>query len=671
MKKTDLIHKLKQLQGISDDERAYLINLVNTKKKYGLVWEDKPEDVEEQLRENLPVLKEVKERAIINGEEYPNHILIEGDNLHALTALTFTHEGKIDVVYADPPYNTGNKTWKYNNNYIDDEDPFRHSKWIAFMERRLKILKRLLSPTGIVCITIDNYEVHNLRHLMEEIFTGREIIITVIEHNFRGRAKNNFALTHEYALWAVPKDIESITRLKEKSADISRNLRRTGQGSRRHESPTLFYGIEVDINTLKIVGLTEMIPQGQALPVTNNPNTEYVWPIDNEGLERRWYYGIDTAKNEIKSGNIWAKRLKGRIEVHYWKPGNDKRRKSVWTGPQYDGSTYGSELLTEVIGPNDFPFPKSIYAVIECLEAMSDKKDITALDFFAGSGTTGHAIMKMNEKDNGNRKFILCTANENNICEEITYPRNRNVITGYNYRGKSKKELFRKSITITDLKKPTDILDDIESIKSENSQEFDSFEIGINSGELILTGIKEIDGIMPGLNQNNLRYFKCEFVSREPSIKNKKEITRLATELLCIKEDIYNEQKQIGGYQLNATYVRCFQQGHLYLLVIYDEDVIEQMVEVIQSVVTADTDRNTHFKVYVFSNGQYPYTEEFEEVLPYITLCALPDAIYKAYQNVLPKRQRQQVPELEEPTAEDVETSLQDEANPNLFNQAQ
>jgi adenine-specific DNA-methyltransferase len=161
-----------------------------------------------------------------------------------------------------------------------------------------------------------------------------------------------------------------------------------------------------------------------------------------------------------------------------------------------------------------------------------------------------------------------------------------------------------------------------------------------------------------GLAYNNLRYYKSAFVGREPSIKNKKEITRLATELLCIKEDIYNEQRQIGGYQLNATYVRCFQQGHLFLLVIYDEDVIEQIVEVIQSVVTDNTDSNTHFKVYVFSNGQYPYTEEFEEVLPYITLCALPDAIYKAYQNVLPKRQRQQVPELEEPTAEDFENSF-------------
>jgi adenine-specific DNA-methyltransferase len=136
MKKTDLIHKLKQLQGISDDERAYLINLVNTKKKYGLVWEDKPEDVEEQLRENLPVLKEVKDRAIINGEEYPNHILIEGDNLHALTALIFTHERKIDVIYIDPLCNTGSNDFRYNDDYVEKEDTFKHSKWLSMMEKR-------------------------------------------------------------------------------------------------------------------------------------------------------------------------------------------------------------------------------------------------------------------------------------------------------------------------------------------------------------------------------------------------------------------------------------------------------------------------------------------------------------------------------------------------------
>lgn len=155
MNKQDLIQKIKQLEGISHDERSYLIDLVNTKKKYGLVWEDKPEDVEEQLREKLPVLKEVKEKAILAPAEVleaeaPNHILIEGDNLHALTALTFTHEGKIDVIYIDPPYNTGNKDFKYNDTFVDKEDGYRHSKWLSFMDKRLRIAKRLLSEKGVI-----------------------------------------------------------------------------------------------------------------------------------------------------------------------------------------------------------------------------------------------------------------------------------------------------------------------------------------------------------------------------------------------------------------------------------------------------------------------------------------------------------------------------------------
>ena len=202
MKKTDLIHKLKQLEGISDDERAYLINLVNTKKKYGLVWEDKPEDVEEQLRENLPVLKEVKERAIINGDEHPNHILIEGDNLHALTALTFTHEGKIDVIYIDPPYNTGENDFKYNDSYIDKENGFRHSMWLSFMSKRMKIIKRLLSNTGVLLVHIDENEFDALSLLLEtEIFKEQDCLGYIIwnKKNPKGDAKE-VATMHEYVL---------------------------------------------------------------------------------------------------------------------------------------------------------------------------------------------------------------------------------------------------------------------------------------------------------------------------------------------------------------------------------------------------------------------------------------------------------------------------------------
>ena len=170
MNKQDLIKKIKDLKDITSHEKAYLIELVNTKKKYGLVWEDKPEDVEEQLRSMLPVFKEIKERALISeNPEAPNHILIEGDNLHALTALSFTHEGKIDVIYIDPPYNTGTRDkdgttdFKYNDDYVDLNDQYKHSKWLSFMEKRLKIAKILLNEDGFLAISIDDNEVNQLK----------------------------------------------------------------------------------------------------------------------------------------------------------------------------------------------------------------------------------------------------------------------------------------------------------------------------------------------------------------------------------------------------------------------------------------------------------------------------------------------------------------------------
>lgn len=155
--KHKLIDRIKTLEGLTDDERSALLGLLNETKTYGLVWEDKPEEVEERLRTELPVLKEVKSRAIISDNaDAPNHILIEGDNLEALTTLAYTHEGKIDVIYIDPPYNTGNKDFIYNDSYVDSEDSYRHSKWLSFMSRRLRIAKRLLSDRGVIFISIDD-----------------------------------------------------------------------------------------------------------------------------------------------------------------------------------------------------------------------------------------------------------------------------------------------------------------------------------------------------------------------------------------------------------------------------------------------------------------------------------------------------------------------------------
>jgi len=222
MNKPELIQKIKQLEGLTDSERSELIELINTKKKYGLVWEDKPEDAEELLRTQLPLLHEVVEKRIEaspdpseGGEKKasqrknlsvqnlqtslfetetldqsdsfssplgggwvgaPNHILIEGDNLHALTALSFTHEGQIDVIYIDPPYNTGNKDFKYNDSFVDKEDSYRHSKWLSFMAKRLKIAKQLLSEEGVIFISIDDNEQAQLKMLCDKVFNEENYI---------------------------------------------------------------------------------------------------------------------------------------------------------------------------------------------------------------------------------------------------------------------------------------------------------------------------------------------------------------------------------------------------------------------------------------------------------------------------------------------------------------
>ncbi len=250
MKKSDLLHKLKELEGLSPDERAYLMDLVNTRKKYGLVWEDKPEDMEEQLRTRLPVLEEVVERRILGRElpepeaeagqlfatadpapaVFPNHVLIEGDNLHALTALTFTHEGKIDLIYIDPPYNTGNKDFKYNDFYVDREDSYRHSKWLSFMHKRLLLAKRLLSDSGVIFISIDDNEQAQLKLLCDEVF-GQENFLNSIIWQKKFSPQNDakfFSDNHDFLLvyrnsdWKInqlPRSLESISRYKNPDND--------------------------------------------------------------------------------------------------------------------------------------------------------------------------------------------------------------------------------------------------------------------------------------------------------------------------------------------------------------------------------------------------------------------------------------------------------------------
>ena len=202
-----LIKRVQTLDGITDDERAALLGLLRESKTYGLVWEDKPEDVEERLREELPVLTEVSDRAIISeNPDAPNHIIIEGDNLEALSTLAYTHAGKIDVIYIDPPYNTGNKDFIYNDSYVDSEDSYRHSKWLSFMSKRLRIAKKLLSDRGVIFISIDDYSFAQLKLLCDEIFEyssnpdSWNFLGCLIWNKQHSQQQGTFKKYHEYVL---------------------------------------------------------------------------------------------------------------------------------------------------------------------------------------------------------------------------------------------------------------------------------------------------------------------------------------------------------------------------------------------------------------------------------------------------------------------------------------
>ena len=397
-------------------------------KKYGLIWEDKPEDVVLECQENIPILREVKNRKIVSDNSAPSNLLIEGDNYHSLSVLNYTHKKSVDLVYIDPPYNTGAKNWRYNNDYVDGDDEWRHSKWVSYMNRRLLLAKNVLKEKGILICAIDENEHANLGLLIQQIFTNYTIDCVTVVHNPRGVQVKNFSYNHEYIYFAYPNDGGKYILDAEREETLERNFRVDGGNSPRATSKTMFFPIIIENE--KIVGFGDVAeesyhPKSQTEYKKNGQ--VYVWPIDINDIERKWSFSRNSIE-EIKDQLIFKKR-KDRYEIYRQKDASPYR--TVWVGSKYDANEYGSKLVNSIIDTN-FPFPKSIYNVLECISAtVGDNKNATVLDFFAGSGTTGHAVLELNKKDGGNRKFILCTNNENNICEEVTYERIKRVIKGY------------------------------------------------------------------------------------------------------------------------------------------------------------------------------------------------------------------------------------------------
>lgn len=622
MNKTDLARKIQNLDGLSNDEKSALLELIRGYKKFGLVWEEKPEDIEERLREDLPVLVERNDDKvhpiISDNPDAPNHLIIEGDNLAALTELSYTHAGKIDVIYIDPPYNTGNKDFIYNDSYVDSEDSYRHSKWLSFMDKRLRIAKRLLSDNGVIFISIDDNELANLRLLSDEIFGffNYEATITYVRKTSGKQDSSNFAKSTEYILiyskssnWiasALPAEDKVTDRYNKVDVDGRRyretDLRKTGNADRKIDRPLMFYPFYLD-------------PQDHSLLVRQNSDPELlalgfieIFPVKPDGTDGRWRWAMNTANENL--GNLVAKEMpkyKGKYTV-YEKDYIDKKEgeRTVKEHTSWDRKAFNSDNammdFKEVgFGNQDFPFPKST-DLIQHIIFLANFRNGIYLDFFAGSGTTMQALLRQNSEDGGRRQCILCTNNENGICENVTYERNKRVIEGYT--------------------KP-------------NGEE------------------------VAGLADNNLRYYRTKFLPRERSVKNMRELVQTSTGLLCIKNDLYTEAP-FGGRKMNPKYARYFENAEQRMLVIYEERAIPFIADIINTMPDGEK-----IKVYVFSHGSYAYDDEFAEVEDRVELCALPQAIYDAYQKVLPKRKPKFL--VDELVEEIVENDEAEESNEGLF----
>lgn len=521
-------------------------------KKYGIVWEEEriPEQVVLDCQKKLPVLKEIKSKAIITDNDKPVNLLLEGDNYHALQVLNYTHKGKIDVIYIDPPFNTGAKDWKYNNNYVDKNDEWRHSKWLNFMYNRLLLAKNLLSRRGVFICAIDENEHAPLGMLLEEIFVNYKIVCVSIVHNPRGVQGDNFSYCHEYAYFAYPDNGQKYIGLRPRPNPSLRNLRDNGGESLREDARNCFYPFMIKKG--KITGVGEMggedyHPPAQTIALKDG--TYEVWPIDGAGIERKWRF----ARKSVP-GIIEMLRVKGNEEeyqIHILK--DEDRYKTVWIDKKYDANEYGTKLLARII-KKKFPYPKSLYNVKECLDAVAkDNKRAIILDYFAGSGTTAHAVLEMNCADNGNRTFIMCTNNENDICREVTYPRINNVIKGYSYKGKEKNVLFEKKLTVSIIKNNEALKRDLEQTKLNHKDSYDKIESKIEGDLIRIYGTRNVADKKAGLG-GNLRCYKTVFVDvgsvHVVSDKKKVELTHEAGTLIAIKEHALESVEKNEWWQM-------------------------------------------------------------------------------------------------------------------------
>lgn len=564
------------------------------KKKYGLVWEDKPEDVVEMCKEKLPVLKEVKSKEIITDKSKPVNLLIEGDNYHVLSVLNYTHKGKIDVIYIDPPYNTGNKDFVYNDQYVDKEDVYRHSKWASFMYKRLSLSKALLKSNGSIFISIDDNEYPRLMMLIEEIFGENKLKTVCVKMSEATGVKMASVIRNG----RIPKLKEYLV-IAKKDGIKNLYLEKLPKEKWDNEYKTYITNVsEKEINQVKEIRDNEDRTK-KDVELCNKLVSEWKTCSLSEYFTKNNISKKD--QEDFKYKNAWRilqiATLTGgaRDTASQIKQGFDKipnffclttpQKKMYLISGSFNHETklprckvlFADDYLTihpgdfwtdikttglDNEGGIDFKNGKKPLRLIEKIIKTYENKQITVLDFFAGSGTTGEALLKVNNEDGGTRNFILCTYNEENgngkIVDEFCYPRLKNAISGY--------------------------------------------------------GAKMAYG-------GNLKYFKTAFVDyKESTDRNKIKLTKEAVEMLCVKEGTFESVMESKEFKI-------FKNHNHHTGIIFDQLAIKEFKKAIKDI-------KGKFSVYVFSLGDDSFEDEFEDIKQKVKLSPIPEAILKVYRRI-------------------------------------
>lgn len=497
-------------------------------KRYGLIWEEHEEAVDVQMQTQVPVFTEVKEREIpaVPGEKY--NFLLEGDNLHSLHLLKRTHKGRIDVIYIDPPYNTGKNDFVYDDEFVDTEDKFKHSKWLSFMEKRLRIAYELLAEDGLFFASIDDNEQANLKLLLDDIFGEKNFIISMPRITKKsGKTTGSFSKNHDYILVYTKRD-QDIFVMEEHVDPAFCNedewvkergrykLNQTLDYDSLSYSASLDYPLTVEGEVFYPGSDKEAWERRQA---GEHRRADWAWRWNQKLFDFGYQNGFVVIKRKADgSARIYTKTYlnakieknsAGEYEIVYQK--RTKPMSSIDLVANEFSNDNAKKDLAKFGLKDDFDYSKPVALIKRLLKNHYNKNGIV-LDFFAGSGTTAQAVLELNAEDGGKRSFILCTNNQNQICEEITYKRCKDVILSYEYEYQQEEVLFEHKMGISDLKKGQELLEQMDEIKKQKKEEFAKFRTEIKQDYLRLYGVMPKE-TRKGL-ASNLKYYRTDWVEK-------------------------------------------------------------------------------------------------------------------------------------------------------------